>query len=222
MKHNFRLVFYLLFTSGLILGCEREIEDPQMDPSIEYFPLLIGNYWVYEVDELIHYGENDSEESFFYYRDKIRSVYVNDAKEQVFIVERRKSEDQENWTLLYEYTLLEREGSLIRTIQNQPLVILPAAIAEGTSWNGNLYRNAADDEFKVNFTQSNELKVDQENEDDQITFRDIRYEMFQKDVGMTELYSEVLTYCSRNDCLGDQLIDSGSKVHMKLVSHGSE
>jgi hypothetical protein len=206
----------------LIQGCEREIEDPQMDLGLGYFPLLIGNFWVYEVNELIHFGENDSEESTFFYKDRIRSVYVNDALEQVFIVERSKSADHENWTFLYDYTLLEREGSLIRTIQNQPLVILPAAIAEGTSWNGNLYRNAADDEFKVNFTQSNELKVDQENEDDQITFRDIRYEMFQKDVGMTELYSEVLTYCSRNDCLGDQLIDSGSKVHMKLVSHGSE
>lgn len=203
-------------------GCEREIEDPQMDPALEYFPLLIGNYWVYEVNELIHFGENDSEESTFFYKDKIRSVYVNDALEQVFIVERSKSEDQENWNLAYEYTLLEREGSLIRTIQNQPLVILPATIAEGSSWNGNLYRSAADDKFQVNFIKSDELKVDQENEDDQITFRDIRYEIFQKDVGMIELYSEVLTYCSRNDCLGDQLIDSGSRVLMKLVSHGSE
>ena len=39
---------------------------------------------------------------------------------------------------------------------------------------------------------------------------------------MTEKYEEVLTYCSRNDCLGDELIDGGSQVFMKLIEYGKQ
>jgi hypothetical protein len=66
------------------------------------------------------------------------------------------------------------------------------------------------------------LRVNQEESDDEITYRDIRYEVFEKGVGMIEKYDEVLTYCSRNECLGDKLIDSGSEVHMKLVEYGKQ
>ena len=48
------------------------------------------------------------------------------------------------------------------------------------------------------------------------------HESYEKGIGMVELYYEVLTYCSRNDCLGEQLIDSGSKIHMKLLNYESE
>jgi hypothetical protein len=66
------------------------------------------------------------------------------------------------------------------------------------------------------------LRVNQEDSDDEITYRDIRYEVFEKGVGMIEKYDEVLTYCSRNECLGDKLIDSGIVVYMKLVEYGKQ
>ena len=33
-------------------------------------------------------------------------------------------------------------------------------------------------------------------------------------------FSEVLTYCSRNDCLGQQRVDSGEKLHLKIINYG--
>ncbi len=64
------------------------------------------------------------------------------------------------------------------------------------------------------------VKVIQSEEDDLITLRDQRYEVYLKGVGMTESYYEVLTYCSRNDCLGEQIIDSGRLVRLELIKHG--
>ena len=206
-------------------SCERELEEPIQTVGLDYISLRIGSQWEYEVSQTIYFGENDSEDSNFFYRDRIRTVFVNDAKEQVFIIQRNKSEDRSNWVKEKDYTLLVREGNIVRTIDNQPIVILIESIRDGATWDGNKYRSQNSDEFvakRVGDTSSEIFQIVQEDSDDQITFRDIRYESYEKGIGMVELYYEVLTYCSRNDCLGEQLIDSGSKIHMKLLNYESE
>lgn len=206
-------------------SCERELEEPMQTVGLDYISLRIGSQWEYEVSQTIYFGENDSEDSNFFYRDRIRTVFVNDAKEQVFIIQRSKSEDRSNWVKEKDYTLLVREGNIVRTIDNQPIVILIESIRDGATWDGNKYRSQNSDEFvakRVGDTSSELFQIEQEDSDDQITFRDIRYESYEKGIGMVELYYEVLTYCSRNDCLGEQLIDSGSKIHMKLLNYESE
>lgn len=214
--------FLILFS---FFSCERELEEPMKTVGLDYISLRIGSQWEYEVSQTIYFGENDSEDSNFFYRDRIRTVFVNDAKEQVFIIQRSKSEDRSNWVKEKDYTLLVREGNIVRTIDNQPIVILIESIRDGATWDGNKYRSQNSDEFVakiVGGTSSEQFLIEQENSDDQITFRDIRYESYEKGIGMVELYYEVLTYCSRNDCLGEQLIDSGSKIHMKLLNYESE
>ena len=91
----------------------------------------------------------------------------------------------------------------------------------GVVWNGNAYRNAAQDDFEL-VNSNTSIRVNQEDSDDLVTYRDIRYEVYDRDVGLVEKYEEVLTYCSRNDCLGDMLIDSGSKTLMKLTDYGKD
>ncbi|MAN86260.1 MAG: hypothetical protein CL555_05180 [Algoriphagus sp.] len=214
--------FLILFS---FFSCERELEEPMQTVGLDYISLRIGSQWEYEVSQTIYFGENDSEDSNFFYRDRIRTVFVNDAKEQVFIIQRSKSEDRSNWVKGKDYTLLVREGNIVRTIDNQPIVILIESIRDGATWDGNKYRSQNSDEFvakRVGDTSSEIFQIEQEDSDDQITFRDIRYESYEKGIGMVELYYEVLTYCSRNDCLGEQLIDSGSKIHMKLLNYESE
>ncbi|TFV97858.1 hypothetical protein E4S40_04240 [Algoriphagus kandeliae] len=218
-------VLFLFFPFLFLFSCDREIENPIPTNSFDFFPLLIGNYWTYEVEERIYFGENDFEDDSFFYRDQIRTVYVNDAGEQVFIVRRDKSENNEIWELEVEYTLVIRENNLIMNLQNQPLIVLVYPIKEGVIWNGNKYRDASLDEFELKIENpsssgNSTVRVIQEDADDLITFRDIRYDVFEENVGLTERYYEVLTYCSRNDCLGDQLIDSGRVTYMKLIEFG--
>lgn len=207
----------------LLMACEREVELPALEIDYAFQPFNIGDTWTYAVEETIYFGENDSEDASYYLQDRMRTLYVNDAKEQVFVVARYRSNDLNNWVFQSEFTLLIRERSLIRTLNNQPEVVLIFPIIDGKTWDGNRYRNAPVDEYMLEILSPSEVdgqvKIWQEDSDDEITFRDIRYDIFQKGVGLVEKYSEVLTYCSRNDCLGEQLIDSGSKIHMELVSY---
>ena len=215
----------------IFASCETEVEEIPTDFGFEYQPLEIGLFWIYEVDQTTYFGENDSEDTQFFYRDFIRTFYLNEAREQVFVITRAKSIDRSNWSTQFEYTLLRREFSLLRTIANQTLVNLVFPPELGKIWDANIYQDMDKDEFEIDSVRNNTMgdvssenvvRVNQEDSDDEITYRDIRYEVFEKGVGMIEKYDEVLTYCSRNECLGEKLIDSGSEVYMKLVDYGKQ
>ncbi|WP_040302802.1 hypothetical protein [Algoriphagus machipongonensis] len=214
-------LFFILIIS-CFWACERELDETPFELGLEYQPLSIGEFWIYSVDETQYLGENDSEEDSYFYKDLIRSTYLDEGNELVYIVERSKSYDQENWSIEKDYTLKVRNNTLIRTINNQPVVVLVFPPKSGTLWDGNSYRESDEDDFEIIELDNaaGSLRVLQSMEDDLVTYRDNRYEVFQKGVGLVEEFKEVLTYCSRNDCLGDQLIDSGSKVHLILTEHG--
>jgi hypothetical protein len=218
---NRRLPIIMLIVLVLFASCDREIEEGQVDLGYDFQPMEVGLFWIYAVDQTIFFGENDSEQTSFFYKDRIRSFYINAEGEQVFIMHRSKSFDQIDWNTVLEYTLIQRERALVRTIENQPLVTLVFPPKNGIIWNGNSYRDAPEDEFELSFV-GNSLRVNQEESDDEVTYRDIRYEIYEQGIGLVEKYDEVLTYCSRNDCLGDMLIDSGAKVQMKLTDYGKD
>ena len=50
-------------------SCAEEREDPELITST-YYPLLIGNYWDYSVDETIYFGEEDFETENYFFRDE--------------------------------------------------------------------------------------------------------------------------------------------------------
>ncbi|MFC5623887.1 hypothetical protein [Algoriphagus winogradskyi] len=219
MERKLPLILLLIVT--LFTSCDREIEDSQVELGYDFQPLEVGLFWVYEVDQTIYFGENDSEQELFFYKDRIRSFYINAEGEQVFIVNRSKSTDETTWIQVLEYTLTQRDLALVRTIENQPLVTLVFPPKDGIVWNGNVYRDELADDFEL-INSGNSIRVNQEDSDDQVTYRDIRFEVYDLGIGLVEKYDEVLTYCSRNDCLGDMLIDSGFKVQIKLTDYGKD
>jgi hypothetical protein len=112
---------------------------------------------------------------------------------------------------------------------NERVVALAFPPRLGKSWDGRVYSTNRSESFEIdifggyslddrNYTQA--VRVLQEDDDDLITFRDIRYDVYVKGIGQIEHYFEVLSYCSRNDCLGNQLIDGGRKTHMKIINYG--
>ncbi len=218
------------FLTLFLCSCDREIEEP-VPLGFEYQPLEIGLFWIYEVDQTIYFGENDSEFSSFFYRDVIRSFFLNEEGESVFVFDRYKAEDQSSWEKESSFTRHYRGFALLENQENQISVNLVLPPNEGTFWDSKIYQVEGEDEFKyvssISFEQGGLvdpalIRVLQNEEDDEITFRDNRYEIYSQNIGLVEKYFEVVTYCSRNDCLGDQLINSGEITLMKLIEHGSE
>jgi hypothetical protein len=222
------VLFSILFLSFLLASC-RETENPITDFGLDYQPLEIGRYWVYEVEQTVFFGENDSQTEEFYFRDIIDYSFRNAENEEIFVVKREKSIDLNNWDVIGNYAMQYKRMALIRNFENQLTVNLVFPPKVGLTWDAMAYAAADPDEFKVEFMGNatvgeqflqRSLKVLQEEDDDEITFRDNRYEIFTKGIGLVEQYYEVLTYCSRNDCLGQMIIDSGRKTHQKILLYG--
>ncbi len=224
-KGNSLLIFLLIFQN-----CQLERETPNPLVS-DYQPLQIGLFWLYEVAEKEYFGEGDSEEKHYYARDRIVSQYLNEEGDPVFIINREISPDRVEWQNVMAYSYTFSRGRLIRNVQNSVSIALVYPPSPQFHWDGN-GKNSLDPEFFTishmgpyvldNRNFGEVVKVVQSEEDDKITFRDNRFEVFALNIGMIESYQEVFTYCSRSECLGEQIIQSGRFIHLKLLTHGAE
>lgn len=216
------ILFFLLFSCS-------KLEEAAIDPGLDYQPLKVGYFWEYQVEETFYFGESDAEATSFFYRDEITSRYTNHSGEQVFMIKRQKSSDQQNWQQEKAFSYRLSNGTLIRNMDNESTALFVFPPANGLEWDSNIYNTLPEDMYVMEIMNKHSIgdleytsavKVMQNEEDDRITFRDRRYEVFVKGTGLVESYYEVLTYCSRNDCLGDQIIDSGRYTHLKLITNG--
>ena len=216
------LLLIIMFSCG-------ETENPRLDFGLDYQPLEVGLFWEYEVNQKIVFGENDSEESVFFLRDRVDYSYINAEGEFVYVLVREKSEDRTSWEPIRNYAMQHVRNTLIRNFENKRTVNLVFPPEVGKTWDSEVLNSQNADTFTIDFMGTisvgeqsfpRSLKVLHEEEDDEITFRDNRYEVFSKGIGLVEQYYEVFTYCSRNDCLGQMLIDSGRMTHLKILAYG--
>jgi hypothetical protein len=221
--------YWISLSLFFLWSCQTEREEP-MAVDMDYYPLETGKFWVYEVNETIYFGEGDYEEIHYFYRDEIAELYINEAGESVYIMNRQRSEDRTEWTNEQVYALRVSDNRLIRLSDNLQEIILVFPLRMNLEWDANgansqaphIYTLDAEGPYVVkNRYFPSTVRVLQNDEDDMITIRDIRYNIYAEGVGLVESYYEVFNYCTRNDCLGEQIIQNGRLTHLKLVSDGS-
>ncbi|MCH7403232.1 hypothetical protein ACFOUP_09120 [Belliella kenyensis] len=224
----YRYLVQFLCVCLFFLGC-REVEQPNYDIGLDFQPLEEGLFWEYEVDERIVFGENDEETNSYFIKDRVDYTFINDEGVEVFVILRSKGNTRNDYEGVGNYALFVRNRALIRMEQNERVVKFPFPPRQGSQWDAKIYSSNPSEIFQIdllgsydlnNVTYSQAARVLQEDDDDLITSRDIRYEVFAKGIGMIEYYSEVISYCTRNDCLGQQIEESGSMIHMKIINYG--
>ena len=219
---------FLMISPFFLFSCE-ESGGSTPDLGFGFQPLEVGLFWEYEVEQTITFGEGDSETERFFLRDRVDYFYTNVQNETVYVVKRERSLDRRFWIGLGNYAIQYRGNRLLRTEDNQTLIALIFPPSKGRAWDAMAFSSTEPDMFEIEevgigrvgaFSFPSTVRVKQEQDDDLITFRDNRYEVYARGVGLIEQYYEVLTYCSRNDCLGRQIVDSGRKTHLKLLDYG--
>jgi hypothetical protein len=216
---------FLLLT---LMSCQEERETPELLTSA-YLPLNLGQYWTYAVTEREYFGENDFEDRAFYYRDRITRQFINEINELVHVVTRERSADRQVWENVMAYSLNFSRNRIIRTINNEPVIALVYPVQVFQQWDANGMNSKASELFTIeeiggyvvgNRAFGKAAFIRHSEEDDLITRRDNRFEVFAEGIGMIESYHEVFAYCSRSDCLGEQIIQSGRFKQMKLIANG--
>ncbi|EON76715.1 hypothetical protein ADIS_2774 [Lunatimonas lonarensis] len=227
--HRWIQGFFLAGVVLLSISCdwtERESPEP-MNP--RFSPLQVGRFWVYEVEQREYFGEADFEDSHFFYRDQITEELTNAQGQPVYRVVRQRSVDRQQWDNELAYSLRMDESRLVRWMNNSQHILLIYPVQPLRQWDANLFNPTGPEIFAIERIGSHAMGervfpsavlVRHMEDDDFITFRDNRYEVYAENVGLVESYSEVFTYCSRSACLGQQIIQAGRFIHLKLSTHG--
>jgi hypothetical protein len=232
VKH---FLIYLVGAVTLVcLSCDSS-NDPK-PTSEDFFPMQKGIYHIYDVKEITFtLGEPDT--VYYQLKTVVVDSFPNNDNTYTYVIHRNKRLDGvEAWTYLDTWSAVANDQELIVTEGNVPFVKLSFPAVEGRAWNGNAYNNLINqstsqqnDEYKIIARGSNDVfpegeYVDVEQEDNQefIVYFDKRIERYTKNVGLVYKETTQLSYCTQNDCLGQQQIESGVVFKQTIVEHGKE
>lgn len=222
----------------LTWSCDQSGEPEIRNTDHAYFPLNVGQYRIYSVDE-IRYALSTPETLRYELKVVATESFVNDEGGETYVLHRFRRADGGNWIPDETWSALLRKDQAIVSQGNIPYVVLDFPLEKGRRWNGNTYNNrsqfytgASTDEYEL--TSVNEsvqlpdqvyadcVVVQQQDEEDPILYKDFRREVYARDIGLIKKETVQLKYCNRDACLGDKLIEEGVIQTQILIGHGEE
>lgn len=216
-----------------LCGCERDIM-PRTDLlGYDYYPLVVGSYRIYEVENTDYAGNNNTEQRQFYLKELTAGYYLSQEGDTVYLLERYVSNTYPNasWQIDSVWAAYWRPQHLVSVENNRPFVRLAVPVRKGRSWNINVYNTLAEqvavvDSFDVvrelhEQTYVHALRV-LERFDSSLVGKNYDYRYYTKNIGLIEWYSEAVRYRTDEPNIGSGVIESGRRVHYKLIAHGQD
>ena len=222
MKHSLIL---LLFIVGLF-SCTEEVSITPEDRGQAYFPVKVGNYWIYDVSET-KVLNNQYDSTRYQVRELIDTVFKNQLNESTYRVLRsRRTNEMQAWgnDSLYTINLSPTNVQIAR--DNKRIISLVFPVKEGKGWNANAFNNLEETEFyyeDVNqpiVTQGKSypktLKIIQGNTD--VSLLEDSWEIYALETGLIYKKMQVYEYSynQNNGEVDKSFITTGTKRIYKL------
>jgi hypothetical protein len=202
----------------LAFGCE-DMEEPTSFGS-DFYPLAVGNTWVYQIDS-IRYNDftNEPEEYTYFRQEVIVEEFATKTGNKRYSVDVSFRTDSTDWVYHHSEVSYKTEYRAVRSADNREVMHLLFPIKNRVSWDGNLLNNSGEDRFRymnaekpmATLTDSftNTVFVQQEL-DTGVIYRDVRWELYAEGIGLVEKNSELTeTQKDKTD---------GFHYHWKLIS----
>lgn len=224
-----RIASYLLVLMCCLWGCS---SDEVRLNDAAFFPLQVGFYQVYDVDEINYTAFNPPESLAYQLRVEVMDAFENQVGGLTYVVYRstRQAESeaweyQETWSvrLTNQYALVA-EG-------NTTYAKLVFPLRVNASWNGNLFNDEGEDLYTLeqyggNFDAGDgvifsDVLVVNQNRESNLVFKDDRLEVYSLDKGLVFSEYQVWEYnCSGGTCTNQ--INNGTYRKMVLTDYGVE
>ena len=225
--HNRLYSALILLVSVIIVGGCQTNTDPVPKDS-DYFPLQIGDYWVYQVTQENYAIANPVVINTYQLQEKIASSYSQNGQLFFLVEESIKKTEQSGWQLNAIHTVYKNLTEVVSQEHNVPIVKMVFPISATTSWNTNAY-NANPDTLlkyqdngkafsvgKLNFNQT--ISVVGVNDSTLVNQEKYR-QVYAQNVGLIYQENVSLAFCqSSAACIGKAIIESGIKKKIELVS----
>ncbi len=210
-------------------GCEGE-ETTLRDSGSAYFPLNKGIYQVYSVTETLYLGSITPEMSTYELMTEVVDSIAS-AGGYLYVINRsRRQSDTDPWEPLDTWSGRKNSREAIVSEGNIPFLKVIFPVREGTRWDGNTFNTLGEDEYELRITAQpyvvggmnfeHTLTIEQERNEDFVVFNDTRREVYALDVGLVYRETIQYSYCTDDNCLGQQKIVSGIEVKQVIKQYG--
>ncbi|MCU0444615.1 MAG: hypothetical protein MUE85_06815 [Microscillaceae bacterium] len=221
---------------GLMACTESSLEPSDEVLGYDYFPLLVGSYVEYAVEEQIYQtlGQGVPEIRTYQIREEIPQIFIDIEGERAFRVERfRRPNANFAWTLDSVWVAKRTGSYALRVENNRTFVKLSFPPKNGLRWNGNAFNTLGDDRYEINnmdkpLTINNlefekTLKVIQSDDSSRVSL-DRRSEIYARGVGLISKEYNQVFYCqpdpnNPNTCR-TITIDFGRIIKQRIINYG--
>jgi hypothetical protein len=147
------LLFVVLWTSLLSSCKDEEITRDPNSLGYQYYPLAVGNYWIYNVKENQYSRNKISESTAYQSRERIDAIIKDQTGKEWYRVEvSRRTSSTESWTVSG-VKLISLSSSDLRVQENNKTVVqMVFPVKNGYSYVSNGFSNAGDPDQNVYFT----------------------------------------------------------------------
>lgn len=179
----------------LLLSMCKEVEEPKKFGD-NYFPLGIGNQWVYEVDSIQYSDFGSAKEEFrVYRRETVVSDFTLDNGETRYMIDVEYKGDSSEWSYHHSYIAYKDNFRAVRSIENREIVHLIFPVKDRVSWDGNQLNSGHPDRFR--YMESEKFRSAMRDSfqssvfvlqsfDTTVVDEDIRWELYAEDIGLVE------------------------------------
>jgi hypothetical protein len=220
------LAFVLLFQ-----GCSKTIEPDGDRLGYNYFPLDIGHYVIYQVEEK-NYTILNSTKLNFQLKEVVTDTFTNLSGQRQFVLERYKRNNENDiWKIDSVWAAVRTGSQAIKFENNTPYIKLIFPTSNNLVWNGNALNNYGEKTYRIqnykrslqlgDITLPNTLKVQMGNDSSLVT-QVKREEVYALGVGMVLMEKVNVRFKSDADNLGKGIIESGKIEKYTVIEYGKE
>lgn len=226
-----RYSLIVVLTSFLFSCSESEVILDTDRLGLHYFPLEVGDYRIYDVEES-NYSVLGVTTENYQLKEFVADSNLNASNNLQYIIHRStRLNETEPWQLDSIWTAQKSTSIAVLTENNVPFVKLSFPIEHQVQWNGNSLNSLAEENYWYN-TQIPDttlldslyqdiVQVVQNDRGEDFLGLENRSETFAPHVGMIIKESVILKYC-QTECATEKEIESGRELVMILKEYGKE
>ena len=227
MRKQFNWLAFLL----ALLACNESFEENVPSDDKLYFPLQVGNEWVYEQTH-IQYEISGFDTTILEVKEIVTSESEVDEYINYTIERSSRANSDEEWSIDSIYVIRRSELLLLTQINNQTHTTLSFPVVENKKWDFNSHNNGT--EYLVSYENVSEqlltsfgdligsdplaISVSISDYPQDFVRQDERYEVYVKGVGLIEKKSIILEFCQQQ-CDSAGQIYSGYFLRKQLKSY---
>ena len=135
--NHFKYFLFLLIFLSFVSCVKNEIEDPLLDHSREYFPLIQGKYITYAVDSIVFddvQGGNKKDTVSFELKEEIADYQLIKGDTVYYIHRSRRDESASAWRLTDVWTARYTLNEALRTEENLTFRKMVFPLKDGRRW----------------------------------------------------------------------------------------